>query len=274
MPPISKLFLPPPDLAGCLMAGIYRDTRGANLSDADRMNHFPASPLVAASLVQLGTLHMLPAGTGWQEAAQTSPLPRKSVISPQDVPVTSWAQGDVVALTVGIYPDAWRALGGDGACSILPPVLDEAIERFDYAGTAAEGWAALCDKLESAWRAARSDSWRPVARISDWSTALATRAALSGAGRSLRSIERKIKRYSGHTQSSLNFFSNIERLHEQSQRSAGQPLAEIAIEAGYADQSHMGRSVRRATGFSPARLNKAIETEESFWCYRLLGERF
>ncbi|MEM5469565.1 MAG: helix-turn-helix domain-containing protein [Sulfitobacter sp.] len=274
MPPISKLFLPPPDLAGCLMAGIYRDTRGANLSDADRMNHFPASPLVAITLVQHGALHLLPSGTGWQEAAQTLPLPRISVTSPQDVPVTSWAQGDVVALTVGIYPDAWRALGGDGACSTLPPVLVEAMEHFDAAGTVAEGWTALCERLETAWRAARTDSWRPVARMSDWSTALATRAALSGAGRSLRSIERKIKRYSGHTQRSLTFYSNLEQLHEHSKRAAGQPLAEIAIEAGYSDQSHMGRAVRRATGFSPARLNKAIETEEAFWCYRLLGERF
>lgn len=274
MPPISKLFLPPPDLASCLMAGVYRDTRGANLSDADRMNHFPASPLVAITLVQHGTLHILSPGTGWQEAAQTLPLLRKSVISPQDEPVTSWAQGDVVALTVGIYPDAWRALGGDDAYSTLPPVLDEATERFDVADTVAEGWAALCDKLETVWHASRTDRSRPVARISDWSTALATRAALSGTGRSLRSIERKIKRYSGHTQRSLSFYSNLELLHEHSRRSAEEPLAEIAIEAGYSDQSHMGRSVRRATGFSPARLNKAIETEEAFWCYRLLGERF
>ncbi|WP_339693305.1 helix-turn-helix domain-containing protein [Celeribacter baekdonensis] len=274
MPPISKLLLPPPDLAGCLMAGLYRDTRGANLCDADRMNHFPASPLVAITLVLHGSLHILPAGTGWQVAEQTPPLPRKSAHSPQEAPVTSWAQGDVVALAVGIYPDAWRALGGDGACSALPSVLSEALEAFDATGTAAEGWAALCKRLETAWRAARPDSWRPVARISDWSAALATRAAFSGTGRSLRSIERKIKRYSGHTQRSLAFYSNVEKLHEHSRRSAGQPLAEIAIEAGYSDQSHMGRALRRATGFSPARLNKAIETEEAFWCYRLLGERF
>ena len=48
----------------------------------------------------------------------------------------------------------------------------------------------------------------------------------------------------------------------------------LAGDAGYSDQSHMGRAVRRATGFSPARLNRMIESEESFWCYRLLGQRF
>jgi AraC-like DNA-binding protein len=256
------------------MAGIYRDTRGANLSDADRMNHFPASPLVAITLVQHGALHMLPAGTGWHDAGQTPYLPRKSVLSPQDVPVSSWAQGDVVALTVGIYPDAWRALGGDEACSALPPVLSEALERFDTAGDADEGWIALCAGLDSAWRSARPDAWQPATRISDWSVALATRAALTGAGRSLRSIERKIKRFSGQTQRSLAFYASFEQLHEHSRRAAEQTLAGIAVEAGYSDQSHMGRAVRRATGLSPARLNKAIETEEAFWCYRLLGERF
>ncbi len=63
-------------------------------------------------------------------------------------------------------------------------------------------------------------------------------------------------------------------LRHVAQNSAGGPLSEIAIDAGYADQSHMGRAVRRATGFSPARLNRAIENEEAFWCYRLFGERF
>lgn len=274
MPPISKLFLPPPDLAGCVVAGIYRDTRGAHLSDADRMNHFPASPLVAITLVQHGALHLLPKGADWRHAAQVRPLAEKTVLPPQDLPVSSWAPGDVVALSVGIYPDAWRVLGGDAACATLPPALDEACACFDAAVAPSQGWSAFCDRLRTAWSAARPDSWQPAARLSDWSTALATRAALSGTGRSLRSIERRIKRYSGQTQRSLAFYATFERLHERSTHADRQSLAEIAIDAGYSDQSHMGRAVRRATGFSPAKLNKAIETEEAFWCYRLLGERF
>jgi len=50
--------------------------------------------------------------------------------------------------------------------------------------------------------------------------------------------------------------------------------AELAAEAGFADQSHLGRALKRATGFSPVSLNRKIATEEPFWCYRLLGERF
>ena len=274
MVPISKLFLPPPTLAGCVMAGIFRDTRGADLSEPDRMNHFPASPLVSATLVQHGCLRVLPTGSGWEQAEKYPALRHRSALPPLDTPVSSWAPGDVVALTVGVFPDAWRALGGDAECSKLPSALDQALDRFDAEDDAARGWTAFCRKLEPAWQTARPDIWRPATRISDWAKALTTRAALSGTGRSLRSIERRIKRFSGQTQRSLAFYSAFERLQERSGNAMGQSLADIAIDAGYSDQSHMGRAVRRATGFSPAQLNKAIENEEPFWCYRLLGERF
>ena len=79
---------------------------------------------------------------------------------------------------------------------------------------------------------------------------------------------------SGHTRRSLDFYSAFEKLHEISRRHSESSLADIAYASGYADQSHMGRVVRRATRFTPARLNRAIQTEEPFWCYRLLGERF
>ena len=274
MSPNSKLFFPPPNLSSCLMAGIFRDTRGADLSAADRMNHFPASPLVAITLVLHGSLRLVPPGAGWRSAPKAPKLPRSSVMAPQDVPVSSWSEGSVVALTVAVYPDAWRTLGGDEAYRTVLPVFNQALERFAFESDAKDGWGMLCATLENVWQEARPPGWQPVTRIADWSKALMTRAALSGAGRSVRSIERRILRYSGQTRRSLAFYSAFEQLHERARNAAGQPLAEIAIDAGYSDQSHMGRAVRRATGFSPARLNKAIESEEPFWCYRLLGERF
>lgn len=51
-------------------------------------------------------------------------------------------------------------------------------------------------------------------------------------------------------------------------------LSERLAEAGFSDQSHVGRAVRRTTGFSPAKLNRLIQREEAFWCDRLLGEHF
>ena len=104
--------------------------------------------------------------------------------------------------------------------------------------------------------------------------ALVARAAQAGPGRGIRSVERRLKRWSGQTRRSLNFYAAIDDLHRIVTQANDKPLSAIALEAGYADQSHMGRAVRRATGFSPVQLNRFIESEESFWFYRLAGERF
>ena len=274
MPAISKLFLPPPALAGCIMAGIYRDTRGVRLNAADRVNHFPATPLGSVSLILEGQLHVIPPGQDWRMAQRVPPLAQLIATGPQSRPVSSWAPGEVAALTIGIYPDAWRALGGDADWSQIPPELDHALSRFSKTADPTEAWSALCDDLAPVWGRARHPSWHRARHISDWVSAMAARAAMSGTGQSIRSYERWLKRNSGHTRRTLEFFGAIERLHAASVAAGDRPLAEIALDAGYSDQSHMGRAVRRATGFSPARLNKAIECEEPFWCYRLLGERF
>jgi len=51
------------------------------------------------------------------------------------------------------------------------------------------------------------------------------------------------------------------------------PLREAALtDAGFADQSHMGREVRRVTGLAPGRLDDLIASDEAFWFYRLIGE--
>jgi NAD(P)-dependent dehydrogenase (short-subunit alcohol dehydrogenase family) len=57
-------------------------------------------------------------------------------------------------------------------------------------------------------------------------------------------------------------------------RGIGAATALLAAEAGYADQAHMGREVRRITGMPPAKIVNLIATEESYWPYRLLGERY
>ena len=47
-------------------------------------------------------------------------------------------------------------------------------------------------------------------------------------------------------------------------------LATLASEAGFSDQSHMGREIRRITGLSPGRFDKLLAHDEAFWFYRLL----
>lgn len=267
--PRSVLLLPPRPLAGCLFAGIVRDTRGAGLGAADRLNHFPASPLVSVTCVLAGRLHLLSKGIPGPG------LPPLSVLPPQPGPVTSTSPGDIHVLSIGLYPDAWHRLtAGSG---VLPPALGAGVAAFAAQDDPHQGWAAFCAALLPAWQAVRAGpapAWSGIPLLADWSRALITRAALAGPGRSLRATQRRLKRWSGQTLQSLDFYAGFENLHRHAVHAEGTPLAELAVLAGYADQSHMGRAVRRATGFSPARLNHQIKTHEPFWCYRLLGTRF
>jgi len=48
----------------------------------------------------------------------------------------------------------------------------------------------------------------------------------------------------------------------------------VATDAGYSDQSHMGRHVRAQKGFTPAELMRRFESDEASWSYRLMGERY
>ncbi|MFK7752700.1 MAG: helix-turn-helix domain-containing protein [Sedimentitalea sp.] len=271
MRPVSTLLRPGAALGGCLLAGIFRDTRGANLSEADRVNHFPASPMVSVTLTLAGTLRALPTPTDWHAVKAAPQLARLSVMGPQNTPISSWSDGDMAALTVGMYFDAWVQLGGDAAYDHVPDPIAQAFAAFEAAPDSDAGWRAFCAQIATVWAPHRRS---PAASVQDWARKMAAGAALSGTGRSLRAFERRLKRLSGQSKRTLDFYGAFENLHRVSRENAQTPLAAIAHEAGFADQSHMGRMVRRATGFSPAQLNRAIDTQEPFWCYRLLGERF
>lgn len=274
MKPTAKLLLPPSDLSSCVFAAIYRDTRGAALPDADRFNHFPASPLVCVTAVGHGELRFIAGGADRQAAQNAAPSSQQFVLAPQSTPVTSWSPGDVTALTVAFYHDGWLSLGGEAACTTPPAALAPALRHLNH--TMCEdldtAWDLFCDALRLAWKETQPETRFASRRMTDWVHAVMRDAALSSAGRSLRSFERMLKRKSGHTKRALDFFTSFEALQHLVKEHPDHSLAELALAAGYADQSHMGRVVRRATGFSPAKLNQAIAQEEAFWCYRLLGE--
>lgn len=275
MKPIAKLLRPPPELSGCVFAAIYRDTRGAALQSADRFNHFPASPLVCVTAVGHGELRLIAGAADWQAARDAAPSSQQFVLAPQNAPVTSWSPGEVTALTVGFYHDAWLSLGGETDCARPPAALAPALHRLNetICEDPEEAWGLFCHALGLVWKQARPGNRFASWTMTEWVRAVMRDAALSSAGRSLRSFERMLKRKSGHTKRALDFFTSFEALQHLVSEHPNRSLAELAQAAGYADQSHMGRVVRRATGFSPAKLNRAIAREEAFWCYRLLGEQ-
>jgi AraC-like DNA-binding protein len=258
-------------LFGCLFAAIVRDTRGVDLSDKDRFNYFPASPLFSVTYVISGEIRLVSPRGGVKEAQAEPPMSQLTVAPPQLGPTVSWSVGRVFAVSLGVYPDAWQKL----------------MERYDISSRLelafmdgadiTDCWTQFCMALLPCWQSVRGSSalseMARLPQISDWSRALITRVALAGPGRSVRALERRLKRWSGQSKQSLAFYAAIEDLHRSVIQLKSSPLASLAVERGYSDQSHMGRAVRRATGFSPGQLNHLIDTEEAFWCYRLLGER-
>ena len=292
----ARLIWPRPSLAGCIFAAIERDTRGVELGESERFNHFPSTPFC--------TLHWLLEGRGYlisrpehvHAPVTGAPIPRFSFYGPQHGSRHSWNPGPVHFLTLIIYPEAFASLTGVDlmahidhmvpAEQILPDAMrlgTAACLRsgdIDADGTAADGTAlfhALEERFDLWWRAARPDRQAVTIWLRDWSTSLAARAATTGVGRGVRQMQRRVKSWTGQSVRDLRAFGSTEQLFAQfGARKIREDIdwARLAADTGFADQSHMTRRVRRNTGFSPERFRQLIERDETFWFYRLLGERY
>lgn len=272
----SQLILPPKALASCIAGCIVRDTRGVNLSDADRVNYFPASPLFSVTLTLSGQIHMADKFVS-QEELRTHPCaPKRLFLPPQSKPQMSWSPGPLWAMTIAIFPDAWQRLGGtlDGT---PPHKIQHALSLFETQHHDL-AWPDFWQEMTAIWHQTKdgelAPDWAGSDRVKDWSFHLFGQLSQTGAGRGLRSAQRRLQRWTGLNRQTLEFFAKIEDLHQLISADPTATPADLAAQAGFADQSHMGRALKRATGFSPADLNQKIATEEPFWCYRLLGERF
>ena len=276
-PEPARLIAIEPDLSGLIAAIVIRDTRALELTPGERVSFFPAAPVCTVTWVWEGVIHEADL-TG---APDPEPLPRRFATGPKSAPMASWSPGPVHAMTAAFYPEAWGALTGaapgDYADRSVP--LDElrpgdalsAMTRL----AAADGHEGLKDALRPLWAATRPVSRFASPYLSDWLTSLLTRAAMSGAGRSARQFQRRLKQLTGRSRQELEAHARAEALFARALEAGEDPdLAGLAYDAGYADQSHMGREVKRITGLSPARVNRLIAADERFWCYRLLGERF
>lgn len=276
MPPRSELVLPPRELANCIAGCIFRDTRSVELSDQDRLNYFPASPLFTVTLTLHGQIHYVDKIAPVAELRSQPVLEKRFFQTPRNTPHASWSPGPIVALTVAFFPDAWQRLGG--TFEGTPPAC--VLSALTYLETEPldTGWRDFCHAMTHIWGDCRateiSGNWMGSSRIKDWAYHLIGQLSQTKTGRSLRSVQRQFQRITGHNRSSLEFFAKVEEVHRLTIVEPDASPAEIAAEAGFADQSHMGRMLKRATGFSPVDLNQKIETQEAFWCYRLLGTRF
>jgi AraC-like DNA-binding protein len=283
---ISKVLWPRPSLAGCIVGTFVRDTRGCSLTSAERMNHFAAGPYCGVSWFIEGEAHLVDWPDGADQPCARPPLPRLLFHGPQRTPTASWNPGPVYALITIFHADALAALAGLDISSVidrvapagevLPNDLMLACKAMWDEGDADERYRRFEDRLDPLWQQARPPGHVTAHMLEDWTRAIAVRAATSGPGQSLRQIERRIRSWTGQSLRGLQTNVRTEQTHALSiaQRGEKPDLAQLAAEAGFADQSHMTRHVKRETGFTPNQLRLLIETDESFWPYRLMGERY
>jgi AraC-like DNA-binding protein len=282
-PTVSRLLLPRPALAGCVRGLMVRDTRGVGLSEAQRYNHFPATPLCSLTWCLHGeVLGLLP---GHLASADTPRVTMPSPVlffGPSTGPMISHNPGEVRSLVLLLMPDAMHALTGLTAAdwvdryAPLAEVLDadwQALGEAVLAEPDEARWLPLIeDFLLPRWTALRPGSTPAVQRYQDWTQALALRAATSATGRSLRQVERRLRQWAGQPMRELQVLARGEQLFlaAMAASAAGEVRwAELAADAGYADQSHLGRATRRITGFAPQELTHRIHNDESFWPYRI-----
>ena len=282
--PSSRLYLAPPSLQGAIVAILCRDTRGFALADAQRLTHFPASPMVSLSWFQgvdAGLVERAEGGPQWR------PFGAAVVLSgSQSQPVVTWAptagRGGMICLTADIaqtlfgvdmtaaadrFVDAYAALG-----PTWRPLLDALLNTEDDAAAL----AVLEQHLAPRWHAIAGrgtviSTLRRAGR--HWVERLAWQAHEWRRTHSPRQVERRIKTFSGRSLREWQSLVKTEGVYfaAMDRYLAGQPFdwAALAQEEGFADQAHLSRTVKRITGFSPSEFAERFADDESFWAYRL-----
>lgn len=282
--PDTRLYLAPPALQGAIVAILCRDTRSLALTDAQRLTHFPASPIVSLSWFQgmdAGLVECAEGGSQWR------PFGAAVVLSGgQSRPKVSWApttgRGGMICLTADVaqtlfgidmtavadrFVDAYAVLG-----TAWRPLLDALLDTQDDAAVL----AVLEHHLAARWHALGASgtvmsSLRRAGR--HWVERLAWQAHEWRRTHSPRQVERRVKTFSGRSLREWQALVKTEGAYfaAMDRYAVGLPFdwAMLAQDEGFADQAHLSRAAKRITGFSPSEFVQRFVEDESFWAYRL-----
>lgn len=278
--PAADLTSPSAELSSCVRAYISRSTVGTALTSAQRLNHFPATATCALIWVLEGSLESICA-MGGETAPQ--PLPGGVLFrGPQSRPFVTRSSGPVRVFMCLLMPDALHAMAGLKPAAwtnravamdaVLEPQWQAMAQAVQDAPDDASRVACIEAFLLPRWRAVRCAGHVSVDRYQDWAQCLRTRALASGQGQSERQMERRIKGIAGLTWRDIRAIGQAEAVFMRAGDAAqAGPLAwaSVASDAGYADQAHLCRSIRKASGFTPTELHSRARFDEAFWVYRL-----
>jgi len=275
--PYARLIAPRRTLVSCVPAYVVRSTPGAS---GPGFNHYPATPLCSVSWQLRGSTALVVDGAAAHDLVAHAG--EAIFCGPQPAPWTTWNPGGAHFFVVLFYPDALHALSGVDMAAQVGQVAP-AGERLGapwQALTAAlaalpsdTARAALVDDfLDRRWQTVRGQAGLERGVLGDWVRRLAVQAASSGMGRSARVAERRVKAWAGLPMRTLLRMGRAEQalLAARAEQADGKiSWADVAADAGYADQSHLTRETRALTGLSPAALAHVMAHDESYWMYRI-----
>lgn len=260
---------PSPGLAGCV--------RGALVT------RLPSGSYILPAALHPVLLVIVQGGIVVLRDGVEVPLHRLALCGGMRGPREARAEAGTRIVTLSLLPGGARALFGVPAGVLMEEAVDLA-EVTDDAGRGllarfVDGLAAAAameDSLSRLWgllealrrdTAGQPDLWVPPTLLSLPGTAL---AAQFGLGQ--RQFERRFRESYGQPLRSYRQQLRCSRLL-LALGAAMRPadgLAEIAVAAGYADQAHLCRDVRRFTGHSPAGLLAGVASDDpAFWPYRI-----
>ena len=255
---------------------IVRDTRGCELEAHEQLNRFPANPYCCITWMLQGHVELIAQG----DSARGEVLPRHFVHGCQTRPCVSRNEGERHSFCAVFYPDAFRALFGVDLATIqdafvdAAQVLPERGRRFVEAVAHATGDAErrqVVDTFMSAHATALGTSpWMKLRRLGV-NIGLRVAGQLLGVGP--RQAQRLARREGGMNVPGLSRLWRGERslrqVREALDRGEVVDWAVHAVEAGYADQSHLVRDCKEISGRTPTQITQQARHEEADWVYRL-----
>ncbi|MFC0134726.1 AraC family transcriptional regulator [Massilia eurypsychrophila] len=279
----ASLRLAPPALQGALVALVARDICRLSLSDAQRLTHFPASPLVSISWFQSSDVGLIERG---EHGPRWLSFNAQVVVAgSQSHPTATWAPTSGRGYMACFTADAAQALFEVELAAIqdrFVPVSQILSSKWTplwealLASDDADVMAVLTAHLAGPWQALQGrtssePSLRQLGR--HWVERLAWKAQEWRRQQSPRHVERRIKSFSGRSMREWQALVRTEGLFFAARErfETGQPFgwAALAQDEGFADQAHMSRVAKRVTGFSPTEFADRFAEDESFWLYRL-----
>jgi AraC-like DNA-binding protein len=252
-----------------------RNTVGCELQGKERENKFPATPFISISWFLMGAVELVSGNVRAPKGA----LPQ-CLINGNQGPIVSRNLGDLLYFGISMYPDAFTAAFGVSpgdvedqllnAYEVLPPHAQPMLDAIMSAPSDEDRISIFEAFLEDRVKGFRISLWNRALRAgSRISVQLMSGLLRVGQRQTIRVTQSTL----GVKVSDLKRFARGEvafnEANDRIKASEQVSLADIAAQAGYADQAHLSRDCKAVTGRTPSEFIRQYQEEESDWVYRI-----